>query len=135
MLSGIVIDNDTHVGQRGNLRDRIAEYADMGQIGAGGQRIDGFDVIIVHNDLVDVLIACQTGDGQQLIIGAVNGHQRAILAKVRQGGNVVSGEIQRLDALQRSQRAEVKDLILGNIHIGQTQRNGQIGRASCRERV
>ena len=116
--SGVIADQDTLIGQLGNLGDLCTVDIDLHQKMAGGQSIHGSDVsIVIHQYIVQVFKTGQIVQTIQQVIGAVNGHQRAILFPFGKDSYSIIGEVQLLKRVQRTELADINEGVVGNIQI------------------
>ena len=109
------VDDDFQFSEFGNILDGILHNVYPIDQGALGQGVDIGDFVVVHYHDVQFW---QTGQGRNrrnLVIGAVNEHQRT--GHGRDGGHFVAGKYKIGQLCQGRNLGNIRQLIFGKVQI------------------
>ena len=118
-LCGVVVDDNALICQRRNVLDRIAENVNKDQVVTVSKGIDIRDVVIVQIHPVQLEQPLQWRNRGKLVVGCVDRGQGAGAFPLRKLGNVVAGETQNAQIVQRAEGGNVCQLVAGDIQLYQ----------------
>ena len=106
-----VIDNDTLLLQLGNILNGISGGIYPDHMMAGGQNINGSDIVIVHIHCVQIPESGKTLDFRQLVVRGVEGNEGAILSPLGKRLDLIVRDIEVLQINKSGKRGNIQDSI------------------------
>ena len=116
LLDGAVFDDHVHVSKSGGVLDTGTVDTDFNKRVAARKGVDrGQTGVKVQINVVQSFQHSQFVQGSQLVLGALEGNQGAVLGKRRKLRDLIIREIQSDQARQRLQGGDIRDGVVGNI--------------------